>query len=59
MINYTGMVDIERYLQGLLHNAATLHKVGYHKVSGWSNFNANLKIVIEGIDHLLTVGPDE
>ena len=57
-INYRGMVDLVKYLQGLLHNAASGGKVGYHKVAGWYNFSTNLKIVLRGIDHILTVGTD-
>ena len=58
-INYIGMKDLAKYLEGLLHNAATKGKIGYHKVSGWYNFSTNLKIVIKDIDHLLTVGMEQ
>ncbi len=51
--------EIAGYLRGLMHNAALKGKAGFRKVSGWSNFWANFKIVMVGIDHLLVVGPDE
>ena len=58
-INYTGMVDIVKYLEGLLRNVSAIGMVGYQNVSGYANFSANFKIVIAGIDHLLSVGSDE
>ena len=58
-LNYTGMVEIVKYLNGLLHTTSSKGKVGYHKIAGWYNFNANLKIVVKGIDHTLSVGSDE
>ena len=58
-INYTGMKDLVKYLEGLLHTAATKGKLSYNKVSGWYDFSTNLKIVIKDIDHLLTVGMEQ
>ena len=58
-INYRGMVDLVKYIEALLHYAASKERTGFHRVSDWSNFNANLRISIKGIDHLLTVGMEQ
>ncbi|MCX6266293.1 MAG: M20/M25/M40 family metallo-hydrolase, partial [Bacteroidetes bacterium] len=58
-LNYTGMVDIVKYLQGLLSYASPKGSVGFKKVPGWYDFSANFKIATAGIDHLLNVGADE
>ena len=55
-LNYEGMASLAGYLRALLHNTAIAEKACYHKVSGWYNFSANLKIVLKTIDHVLTVG---
>lgn len=57
-LNYSGMADIVKYLEGILGYTASRNKAGYHKVSGWNNFGANLKIVINGINHLLSAGSE-
>ena len=58
-INYTGLADIVKYLQALIQHASSKGKVAYSKVPGWYNFNVNLKIVVQGIDHMIGVGLEE
>jgi len=58
-INYSGMVDLTRYMEELLHKAASAEKAVYHKTSRWYNLCTNLKIFLKGIDHILTVGMEK
>ena len=58
-INYPGMVDLAKYLEGLLHQSMYAGKVGFHKVPLWYDMSANFKIIIKDIDHIMAVGMEQ